>query len=579
MERTEKSRKTSRPVSELITLFDFQEKDRQTEQRKSGPSKGKVSLKLEKNILPATQSKQARESEEKTQKKSGGDTQADEMITITLRPQKSEKEVDASSERAPKDNKVRKSKIKTEELKVPKALEREVGHAKTSKKDESKEECGTIDDCVERKKLPIDSSLAELRREMHSLRKQDLELMSQLLALNSSIQNFKLEKSTSLSDLSDVSEADTIATTNTDTTMQSYDDRATKWSLGSDGSEYDESNSSVRTRPEGKQQVWQNRESLGSEVSGYYSYSASPYGSDSSLNGVDSCIEDTENDNSLPSNYQFYAGNDVNPQLYVPDPINMHTGNKHSLPVYSGSNCALPSNYHYGSDHMRYGVESPRSLSPDINHSRQRSWPRREPLQSNEKTGSDPSLCTRYRQDILPVHNNSQSYYVHDEARNKRRMYANKSRRHSAMTITSGGYQSSSSLSCSGSDYSLYGNDASSDENGRATPPQRMQKWQRSKSTTNLASPRGTSPTIQRTIRVDLRKNVPAIELVLPIQPVKRASNVRMAETRPLDRMNGMSTMRGMNDEETLKGIMRVYSSWLSLHGPSAIRMRICWLS
>lgn len=101
-----------------------------------------------------------------------------------------------------------------------------------------------------KRKSSLDVSLAKLRHEMNSLRRQDMELFEQLLSLNNSIQDFKLSQYSSPTDMSDSSSDEC----ETETVMEKPL-RVKRWhsrgSLASDGSGYHSasSRSSIESNP------------------------------------------------------------------------------------------------------------------------------------------------------------------------------------------------------------------------------------------------------------------------------------------------------------------------------------------
>lgn len=321
----------------------------------------------------------------------------------------------------------------------------------------------------------------------HSLRKQDVELMSQLLALNSSIQDIK-SSSSSMSNYSDTSDAETEIENNP---RQAWHQRDS--STGSDTSDFEVCRGNLR--PTYKQSNV-NRDSLGSEVSGYYSNPSprsSYHGSKSSLNGYD--ISGAE-----------------------------------SFVSRSECCCSQPS--------------SPVSPDPPFAyHCRQKPWLNQDFLGLG-MTGSDPMLNRDFPDgDRLQPPVQSRAFHAGDDkvrrmSLQQKRLY---SRRNTACSVLS-------DMSRSGSDHSLSGYDVDSDNSRTSVQSSRLQQWQRSKSTCALNNNSTSRPPIQNTIKVDLRKNPPtpgtAIELILPIQPLqpsRRNSGVRMAERKQVNKLNSLS--------------------------------------
>lgn len=341
--------------------------------------------------------------------------------------------------------------------------------------------------------LPIDILFFQ-----HSLRKQDVELMSQLLALNSSIQEFKSNSSSSsVSNYSDTSDAETDVTEIEikSPLRQAWHQRE---SSGSDTSDFEPRRGKVR--PSTNKQTSVNRDSLGSEISGYYSNSSrrsSLYGSNRSLNAYD---------------------------VSVAEPM-------------SRSECCSPQ------------PTSPVSCEPPFGHAyhcRQKTLLSQE-FMGMGMAGSDPTLNRNYPDgEKLQPPAHGRAYHHGDD--NVRRMSLQQKRQYTRRNTAQ---STASDLSRSGSDYSLSGYDVDSD-NSRSSAQamsDRLQKWQRSKSSCALnSSHHSVSTPIKNTIKVDLRHNPPtpgtAIELILPIQalqPTRRSSAVRMAERRQVEKLNSLS--------------------------------------
>lgn len=330
----------------------------------------------------------------------------------------------------------------------------------------------------------------------HSLRKQDIELMTQLLALNSSIQEIKCHSSSSsVSNYSDTSDTETDVTE-----IEIQPTRRNKpWhQRESSGSDTDFEPRRGKQRTSTSKQTNINRYSLGSEVSGYYSNPSprsSLYGSSRSLNAYDVSIIEPMNHSECSS--------------------------PHSMsPVSSEPQFAFA-----------YYCRQKTLLNQDF----------------MGMTGSDPTLNRNYPDEgkLQPhVHGKACCHGDGDVRRmssqQRSRLY---SRRNTAQSIAS-------DLSRSESEYSLSGYDVDSDNSRSSAISGRLEKWQRSKSTCAIETSHNTvSPPIKNTIKVDLRNNPPmpgtAIELILPIQPLqpttRRNSAVRMAERRPLEKLNTLS--------------------------------------
>lgn len=302
--------------------------------------------------------------------------------------------------------------------------------------------------------------------------------MTQLLALNSSIQEFKSSSSSSsMSNFSDISDAETDVTE-----IEARPPIAHAWyqreSSGSDASDFESRGYERKSRGRSSKCTSVNRDSMGSDISGYYS-NPSPYGSNPSLNGCDDII----------------------------DP-----------PAQQAS------------------------------HRRQKPWWNQNVTMDNSRSGSDPMLNRRLPESggatLCPAVQ-SRAFFRGDE-RVKRISLQQKrnSRRNSAMEP----HSLTSNLPRSESDQSISGCDVSSQPISGS-----LQKWQRSRSSCALNSGRRASSPVQNTIKVDLRKNPPmpgtAIELVLPIQPLvptRRSSAVRMAERKPLSKLNTLSKRQSM---------------------------------
>lgn len=332
----------------------------------------------------------------------------------------------------------------------------------------------------------------------HSLRKQDVELMTQLLALNSSIQEIKSHSSSSsISNYSDSSDTETDVTEiEIQPTL-----RHKKWHQGENsGSDTDYEPRRGRLRPSINKQPSVNRDSLGSEVSGYYSNPSprgSLYGSNRSLNAYDVSIVEPTNHGEFCSPHSMSPVSSEPPFAYA-----YHCRQKTLL----------------NQDFLGLGM-----------------------------TGSEPVLNRSYPdEDKLqpPVHGRA-CFHGDDSirrmsAQQRSRLY---SRRNTAQSIVS-------DISRSGSEHSLSGYEVDSDNSRSSAVSSRLEKWQRSKSTCALETAHKTvSPPIKNTIKVDLRNNPPmpgtAIELILPIQPLqpttRRNSAVRIAEKRPVEKLNTLS--------------------------------------
>lgn len=313
--------------------------------------------------------------------------------------------------------------------------------------------------------------------------------MTQLLALNSSIQEFKSSSSSSsMSNFSDISDAETDVTE-----IEVRPSIAHAWhqreSSGSDASDFESSAyerrshaNERRSRGRSSKHTSVNRDSMGSDISGYYS-NPSPYGSNPSLNGYD------------------VNGSDV-----IGDPSAQQVG-----------------------------------------HRRQKPWWNQNVTTDNGRSGSDPTLNRHFPENggatLLPAVQ-SRAFFRGDE-RVKRISLQQKrisNRRSSAMEP----HSLTTNLSRSESDQSISECDVSNQPISAG-----LQKWQRSRSSCALNSGHRASSPVQNTIKVDLRKNPPgtAIELVLPIQPLaptRRSSAVRMAERKPLTRLNTLSKRQSM---------------------------------
>jgi hypothetical protein len=291
-----------------------------------------------------------------------------------------------------------------------------------------------------------------------------------------------------MSNLSDISDAETDVTL-----IEAKPSVAHAWhqreSSGSDGSDFETCGYEKRQRGRPSKQTGVNRDSMDSEVSGYYS-NASPNGSNLSLNGYD--------DNACD-----YS------------PLTMHTI-----------------------------------------HRRQHTWLNQDYMVENGRAGSDSAL-NRYIPEsggILHSAVQSRAFFPGDERAKKisfqqKQIYTH---RNSAIGIQS----PISNYSRSGSDHSISEYDVDSDGNRYASiqpTSGRPQKWQRSRSSCALNSGRRASSPVQNTIKIDLRNDQPmpgtAIELVLPIQPLvptRRSSAVRMAERRPLTKLNTLNKRQSM---------------------------------
>ncbi|KAK3746277.1 hypothetical protein QZH41_016540 [Actinostola sp. cb2023] len=528
MEKKNNQRRKSRPVSELITLFDLQEaEERRVEQCQSENSlnptlkssitshkRNSITLSRFGNSEISKSSESVLSTDVTSQKdknctvgKAGDKT----ALTLTLNPKSGiDKAKTSLSSVKPNKKAMDSKKNKSQEVdavSLPKALQEEPKKEDEPKETVVEDESASNSENCNRRKLPLDDSLAVLRREMHLLRKQDVELMSQLLALNSSIQEFKSNSSSSsMSNFSDTSDAETDITEIEikPPTRQPWHQRESSGS--SDTSDF-ESRRAGKFRPNTSKQGSVNRDSLGSEVSGYYSNASprsSPYGSNRSLNGCD---------------------------VNAPD-------------MFSGSECcsSQPTSPVSGGD--------PPFLHAQ--HYRQKTWLNQDFL---GMTGSDPSLnyIENGRRLQQPVH--SRAFHPRDEK--VRRMSVQQkilqTRRNTACSAQS----TMSGLSRSGSEQSLSGYDVDSDNSRTSVQAisNRLQKWQRSRSSCALNSFHHSFPSsVQNTITVDLRNNPPlpgtAIELILPLQPLKptrRSSAVRMAERRPVDKLiNTLSKRQSM---------------------------------
>ncbi|XP_031550139.1 uncharacterized protein LOC116287590 [Actinia tenebrosa] len=511
MEKSKASRRKSRPVSELITLFDHQ----QAEETKGEQWKSENALNLIKSPKTHDKEKPTKESNlfgnsvmskssdsvfnsdlsaENDKKLARGEALGKTSIILTLRPQSGTEKTKVSISSIEPNNKNKKSKKKLEEkedspMEVPNVLQEEMQGNDKTEDDVHEDEAVENDESCNRKKYPLDDSLAVLRREMHSLRKQDVELMTQLLALNSSIQKFKSSSSSiSMSNFSDISDAETDITE-----IEAKPSIAhachQRESSGSDASDFE----SRGYEKHGRSSKYTNvkRDSNGSDISGYYS-NASPYGSNRSLNGYD------VNGSDYPST-SIVIGDDLRAQQVV--------------------------------------------------HRRQKQWWNQNVVTGNARSGSDSTLSQCFPETggatLYPAVQ-SRNFFPGDE-RVKRISLQQKrinNRRHSAM----GPQSLTTSLTRSESDQSINGCDVTSNPISGS-----LQKWQRSRSSCALNRGYGASSPVQNTIKVDLRHNPPmpgtAIELVLPIQPLaptRRNSAVRMAERKPLTKLNTLSKRQSM---------------------------------
>ena len=330
----------------------------------------------------------------------------------------------------------------------------------------------------------------------HSLRKQDVELMSQLLALNSSIQEFKSHSnSSSMSNFSDISDAETDVAENESNLPARHGWYQPESSDSDSSSDLETRGRQFRpnARFYNRAGCGTNRDGLNTEVICYYSNASSRHSTSAGSN---------------PS----LTGYDISPQSV-----------------------------------------SPVSSEPPFQHaqySRQRAWLNQEFLVSNGRTGSDPTINREFPEDggVLHPPVQSRAFFPADE---KVRELIDQKRLYSRRNTTTATQSPIGNPSHSGSDRSL-----NSDRNGpMSSQPisSRLQKWQRSRSSCMLNSGCRTPSPVLNTIKVDLRQNSPmagtAIELILPIsplQPTRRSSAVRMAERRPLSKLNTLNKRQSM---------------------------------
>ncbi|KXJ29039.1 uncharacterized protein LOC110252274 [Exaiptasia diaphana] len=502
MDKRINKRRPCRPVSELITLFDHQEAEKskasqwRSENALNLPKSPQITHKRNSASLSRSGNSEISKSSECVQAESVRDKSCvtgGKAGTRTARPPLQAKQTHGKTLEKTKKKVMEEKRRDKNDLDIPESLKKEAKQEKQAVRNNSDGDSESDTESCTRKKFPLDDSLAVLRREMHSLRKQDVELMSQLLALNSSIQDIK-SSSSSMSNYSDTSDAETEIENNSPI-RQAWHQRES--STGSDTSDFEIRRGTLR--PTYKQSNV-NRDSLGSEVSGYYSNPSprsSYHGSKSSLNAYD--VSGAES-------------------------------------FVSRSECCSPQ------------PSSPVSADPPFTHAyhcRQKTWLNQD-LLGLGMTGSDPMLNRDFPDgDKLqpPVH--SKAFHAGDEkvrrmSLQQKRLY---SRRNTACSTLS-------DMSRSGSDHSLSGYDFDSDNSRTSVQSSRIQKWQRSKSTCALnGAHNSTSRTpIKNTIKVDLRNNPPtpgtAIELILPIQPLqptRRNSALRMAERKQVNKLNSLS--------------------------------------
>lgn len=188
MEKRKPSRRKSRPVSELITIFDHQ----QAEESKSEQWKSENALNLLK--LPKTYDKEKPTTEsnlfgnsvmskssdsvfnsdvsaEDHKKLARGEALGKTSIMLTLKPKTGTEMTEVSISSIEPKNKDKKSKENlgkkddSPAMEVPKVLQEEL-QGNDKPEDDEEDEAVEDDESCSRRKYPLDDSLAVLRREM-----------------------------------------------------------------------------------------------------------------------------------------------------------------------------------------------------------------------------------------------------------------------------------------------------------------------------------------------------------------------------------------------------------------------------